>query len=122
LRTDLFSLGAVAYFLLTGTCAFDGDNARAIMYARVKGTLSPPSVHRPDIPKDLEQIVIQCLAREKSARFADAKALQQALGRCACAGEWTDEYAASWWETNADLSVHPIQDSQSTWNYSPSTK
>ncbi len=97
LRTDLFSLGAVGYFLLTSTCPYGGDNSLALMYARVKEPVRPPREYRPDLPEDLESVVLRCLARERAERFADAKELDRALARCACAGEWDDERAAVWW-------------------------
>ncbi len=96
-RTDLFSLGAVAYFLLTGACPFVGDNNLALMYARVKEPVRPPRVYQPDLPRDLERVVLRCLARQKADRFADAKELERALADCSCAGEWDDERAAAWW-------------------------
>jgi serine/threonine-protein kinase len=68
------------------------------MYARIKDPAPSPTRERPNLPRDLERIVLRCLAREKSERFSDAHSLQKALSQCACAGEWTDELAAEWWE------------------------
>jgi tRNA A-37 threonylcarbamoyl transferase component Bud32 len=97
-RSDLFSLGAVAYFLLTGKLPFEGQNAMAVMYARIKEPVRPPSAHGVEVPEDLEHVVLQCLALEKEKRVADAKALQKALAACRCAGEWDEERARDWWE------------------------
>ncbi len=68
-RSDLFSLGAVAFFLLTGQAPFEGPNALAVMYARIKDPVRAPSQLCPDMPQDLDQIVVRCLARDKSKRF-----------------------------------------------------
>jgi hypothetical protein len=97
-RSDLFSLGAVAYFLLTGTLPFDGDNILAVMYARIKEPVRPPAAHRAGVPPDLERVVLRCLAVEKEDRFPDAKALQKALAACRCAGEWDEDRAKGWWD------------------------
>jgi tRNA A-37 threonylcarbamoyl transferase component Bud32 len=97
LRTDLFSLGAVAYFLLTGTCPYGGDNSLSLMYARVREPARPPTAHRPGLPEDLERVVMRCLSRDKSDRFSDAKQLERALAECACVGQWSSEHAAAWW-------------------------
>jgi tRNA A-37 threonylcarbamoyl transferase component Bud32 len=97
-RSDLFSLGAVAYFLLTARLPFEGKNVLAVMYARLKEAVTPPSAHSADVPQDLERVVLQCLAVERENRFADAKALQKALASCRCAGEWDEERARDWWE------------------------
>jgi hypothetical protein len=108
LRTDLFSLGAIAYFLLTGFCPFEGDNDLALMYARIKHPARPLTEHRADLPKDLEEVVLRCLARERADRFSDAKELERALAGCACAREWSDERAAAWWaESSGPLRARP---------------
>ena len=98
LRSDIYSLGAVAYFLLTGKTPFDGPNALAVMYARLKQPVPVPTRQRPDVPPDVERIVLRCLARERSDRFDDALSLQRDLSQCDCASEWDGERAALWWE------------------------
>jgi serine/threonine protein kinase len=98
-RSDVFSLGAVAYFLLTGRVPFDGDDPLSVMYARLKEPARPPRFHRPEIPNDLEHIVLRCLDREVAARFADASVLERALAGCPAAAEWDDERAKTWWES-----------------------
>jgi serine/threonine-protein kinase len=100
-RSDLFSLGMVAYFLLTGRLPFEGQNALAVMYARIKEAVTPPSSHGAEVPQDLEHVVLRCLAVEKESRFPDAKALQKVLAACRCASEWDEERANDWWEEMA---------------------
>ena len=101
-RSDLFSLGVVAYFLLTGKLPFEGNNSLAVMYARLKDSVQPPTFHRPNLPRDLERIVLQCLARDAPMRFADAKSLEKAMAECPCAMDWNDERAKKWWNENSD--------------------
>ena len=70
-RSDIYSLGAVAYFMLTGRPPFPGENAIKVMIAHASQQVTPPSVHRPDIPADLEAIVLRCLAKHPADRFQD---------------------------------------------------
>jgi serine/threonine-protein kinase len=96
-RSDIYSLGAVAYFLLTGRPPFEGEGGIAVMIAHARDPVPPPSRVRPGIPEDLERVVLRCLAKDPAGRFADAEALERALGDCACAGDWDRDRAARWW-------------------------
>ncbi len=96
-RSDIYSLGAVAYYLLTGRPPFDGDDGIAVMIAHARDPVVPPSQVRPGIPEDLERVVLRCLAKEAAERFADAESLERALGECACTGGWDQDRAARWW-------------------------
>jgi serine/threonine-protein kinase len=96
-RSDIYSLGAVAYYMLTGRPPFPGDNAIKVMIAHASEAVTPPSVHRPDVPADLEAIVMRSLAKNPSDRFADAASLGAALAACECAELWSRHDAAQWW-------------------------
>jgi hypothetical protein len=101
-RSDIYSLGAVAYFLLTGRPPFEGDSGIGVMIAHARDPVVPPSRVRGGIPEDLERVVLRCLAKEPAERFPDADALGLALGACDCAGDWDQGRAARWWR-DADL-------------------
>ena len=96
-RSDIYSLGAVAYYLLTGRPPFEGEGGIAVMIAHARDPVVPPSRVRPGIPEDLERVVLRCLAKDPAERFPDAESLERALGECACAGDWDQERAARWW-------------------------
>jgi serine/threonine-protein kinase len=96
-RSDIYSLGAVAYYLLTGRPPFEGGNGIVVMIAHARDPVVPPSRLRPGIPEDLERVVSRCLAKDAAARYADAASLERALGECACAGNWDHDQAALWW-------------------------
>ncbi|HUY32488.1 MAG TPA: serine/threonine-protein kinase [Pirellulales bacterium] len=96
-RGDIYSTGAVAYFLLTGRPPFEGDKPIKILMAHVHDEIVPPSRLRPDIPADLERVVLRCLAKRPEDRFQDVVSLEQALAGCERAGEWTRQRAAGWW-------------------------
>jgi len=97
-RADLYALGAVAYYLLTGRPPFEGDSVLGVLMAHARDPVVPPSRHRPDVPGDLEQVVLRCLAKAPIDRFPDAEALRQALADCAASNEWDGRRAATWWQ------------------------
>lgn len=100
-RSDIYSLGAVAYYLLTGRPPFEGDKPFEILVAHAKDAVVPPSHHLAEIPPDLEQVVIRCLAKDPADRFANAAELKEALLACHAAGQWSEELAAKWWQGTA---------------------
>lgn len=97
-RSDIYSLGAVAYFLLTGQPPFDGDRALKILFAHAQQEPRPLSLLNSDVPADLERVVLRCLAKKPDDRYADANSLKHALVDCDAAGRWGDEEAAAWWQ------------------------
>jgi serine/threonine-protein kinase len=97
-RADLYALGAVMYYALTGRPPFEGNNAFAVMMAHARDPVTPPRAVRPDVPADLEQVVLRCLFKRSEDRYPSSKALGEALAACACAGEWGPHRAEAWWE------------------------
>ena len=61
--------------------------------------MEPPANVQPGVPYDLERVIIRCLAKMSSNRFQDMDSVDKALAECACAGKWTENEAAAWWET-----------------------
>ena len=100
-RSDIYSVGCVAYFLLTGRPPFTGSSAMRIMAAHLYETPSPLGDHCSDIPEELQAIVAHCLAKEPADRFACIHDLERALARCQSADQWTEDAAALWWQSHS---------------------
>jgi eukaryotic-like serine/threonine-protein kinase len=97
-RSDIYSLGAVAYYLLTGRPPFDAENVIEAIAAHAKDPVVPLSQIRHDVPADLDAVVLRCLAKDPMERFPDAESLEIALGRCRCASSWDKALARQWWK------------------------
>jgi serine/threonine protein kinase len=104
-RSDLYSLGCVAFYLLTGRVPFEGDKPLKVMMAHANQL--PPSLREvnPEVPADVEEVVMKCLAKNPAERYPDAASLAEALRNCDCYGKWTREDAARWWSTEGKTAV-----------------
>ena len=97
-RSDIYSVGAVGYFLLTGKHLFDSTNVLEIIGHHLHTTPLPPS-RRLDgaVPEDLERVLLSCLEKEREKRPADARRLLEELADCQDANHWTSGDAEDWW-------------------------
>jgi eukaryotic-like serine/threonine-protein kinase len=97
-RGDLYSLGGVAYFLLTGHAVFEGGSIMDVIRLQVEGTPVPPSMRLGKaIVPELEQLILQCLAKDPADRPQSAAAIVEVLSRCVPAQPWTTADADRWW-------------------------
>jgi len=97
-RADLYALGCVAYWLLTGRTVFEGDNAMQIMMHHAQTPAPPPSeAAGAGVPPELDELVLSCLAKKPEDRPAGAQELWEMLGRIPFAEPWTEERAREWW-------------------------
>ena len=99
-RSDIYSLGALAYFLVTGRPPFEDELPIRILMAHAGKQPMPPSQVRSSVPADLERVILKCLAKSPADRYDSAKSLRSALSECAAAGRWTRECAAGWWQNH----------------------
>jgi len=98
-RADLYALGCVGYFLLTGRRVFEGQHPMQVILQHIRAEPVPPSVRlgRP-VPAGLEQLLLRSLAKSPDDRPPDAIAMAETLG-AAGADEWIQGEARQWWET-----------------------
>jgi tRNA A-37 threonylcarbamoyl transferase component Bud32 len=100
-RSDLYSVGAVGYWLLTGRTLFDSANVQELLDGHVKAMPKPPSAWlNRGLSPDLEEVIMSCLSKSMQARPHTAEALDQALADCTSAGTWTMAQAQEWWTSN----------------------
>ena len=92
-RSDLYSLGTTAYFLLTGQVPFDRPNVIDIFSAHLHKAPAPLTRLNDDVPVDLQEVVLHCLEKQAADRFPDAVSLDRALMACRDFRGWTPEQA-----------------------------
>jgi len=98
-RSDLYALGAVAYFLLTGEQVFSGTTVLQVCSDHLHTVPIAPSERcGKSVPAGLEQLVLDCLAKEQEQRPQSALELQERVRGLQLAEEWTDEDAQLWWK------------------------
>ncbi|MHB0958145.1 MAG: serine/threonine-protein kinase [Pirellulaceae bacterium] len=97
---DVYSLGAVAYFLLTGHPPFERATLAEVLVAHARDQVLPPSKLRAGVPQDLQEVIIRCLAKNPQERYCSALALAAALSQCEAANRWTSSLAAHWWQAS----------------------
>jgi serine/threonine-protein kinase len=107
-RADIYAVGCVAYWLLTGKLVFEGKTAMDTMIQHAQATPVPPSRRTElDVPPALEEIVLACLAKDPDDRPASADALAVALGSVGTQEPWTQPRAHEWWNRH-----HPTKEAQ----------
>jgi serine/threonine-protein kinase len=100
-RADLYALGCVGYWLLTGQLVFHAETAIAMSMAHVQEQPAPPS-QRTEIavPESLDRVILQCLEKDPAARPQSARQLAAMLQDCEFAVPWLPPQAEHWWNTN----------------------
>ena len=102
-RSDLYSLGCVGYYLLTGETVFAGLSVGEVMMQQVRYVPEKPSARlRQPVSADLEELLMSCLAKKPAERPASAEKFEAALAKCAAAAGWNREQADEWWRKRND--------------------
>jgi serine/threonine-protein kinase len=113
-RSDIYSLGAVAYYLLTGTELFHGAPA-AVLSQQIHAVPQRPSSRLgAELPPDLERIVMRCLAKDPGQRPQSVLDLAAELRETALARTWGDRDGAVWWERNGETIAQRLREGTET--------
>jgi serine/threonine-protein kinase len=100
-RADIYSVGCVAYWLLTGSPVFERKNPMKTILAHVQEAPVPPSRRAElEIPPALERLVLECLEKHPDQRPRSAEDLADRLRATGLAPDWTQDRAREWWELN----------------------
>jgi len=103
-RADLYSLGCVAYFLLTGVLVFSAENGMGMIAQHITSAPDRPSRHSElRIPPEFEDVVMWCLKKKPEDRPGSALKLKTALQACPLARSWDSARAAEWWQIHGLL-------------------
>jgi serine/threonine-protein kinase len=98
-RSDIYALGAVAYFLVVGEPVFEGQTLVDLCTQHLFAAPIPPSERlRAPVAPGLEQIILRCLAKKPEQRFANVRDLLAALSSISGLEPWSDTDAATWWK------------------------
>jgi len=98
-RTDIYSLGCVAYYMLTGQHLFSGDTPVATAVAQIQDAPVPPGLRSEfTIPAALDALIMECLAKDPAVRPASAAVVSERLAATISRDVWTHDTAHDWWE------------------------
>jgi eukaryotic-like serine/threonine-protein kinase len=98
-RADIYSMGVVLWEILAGERLFKGDNEAALVAKVISGPADPPSAHDPEVPPELDELVMRALAADPDDRFASAEEMAARLVRVVppslpnVVGKWVSEAA-----------------------------
>lgn len=100
-RVDIYSLGCVAYWLLTGKLVFEGETPMQVMIDHARTPPPRPSTRvELSIPPALEDLVMECLQKDPALRPASAELLRMRLEDIPLSSAWNGERAEKWWSTH----------------------
>jgi hypothetical protein len=112
-RVDIYALGCVAYWLVTGKLVFEGPSAIKVMSDHLHTAPTPASARAPaPIPAELDALILECLDKNPDNRPASAHLLQQRLQAIPLTASWTREHAERWWTSHAPAAAsrRPVAD------------
>lgn len=105
-RSDIYALGCVAYWLLTGGLVFEASSPTAMIVAHVQQLAVPPGKRsETPVPPELDALVMDCLAKDPDARIPSAQALAERLSAISVDEPWSATRAEEWWSLHAPTST-----------------
>jgi serine/threonine-protein kinase len=98
-RADVYALGCVVYYLLTGELVFEADTPMKMFLQHVQTPPIPPSQRTElPVPRELDDLVMACLEKDPAQRPQDAAALLKMVRNLRMGQDWDSDRAQDWWE------------------------
>jgi len=108
-RADVYALGCVAYYLLTGQLVFEGDTPMKVMLQHVQEEPVPPSQRTElPIPKEIDDLVLACLRKNPNDRPQNAEVLLNMASGCKTGDCWNSDLGKTWWEKHLPEFTGPL--------------
>jgi serine/threonine protein kinase len=100
-RADLYAVGCVAYWLLTGHLVFEAESALRMLIQHIQAQPVPPSQRGAQaVPPALERLILRCLEKDPARRPSSADEIVAELDRVELDGAWDQQRAREWWESH----------------------
>jgi serine/threonine protein kinase len=113
-RADVYSLGCVAYFLLTGELVFDADTSMKMLMQHLHAQPVAPSERTElPVPRELDELILACLQKDPKRRPQDAGELYQMACHVHVRDEWSSDEAKRWWRAHVPQLTGPLTVSES---------
>jgi serine/threonine-protein kinase len=108
-RADVYALGCVAYFLLTGQLVFEADTPMKMLLQHVQAEPIPPSQRTElPIPPELDELVLACLQKDPDKRPQNAEVVFKMACGCKTCDRWNSDLAQTWWEKHLPEFTGPL--------------
>jgi hypothetical protein len=108
-RADVYAVGCVAYYLLTGQLVFEAETPMKMLMHHVQTRPLPPSQRTElRIPRELDELVLSCLEKDPGKRPQNAEELFRRAVGCTACETWTQERASLWWQTHLPELTGPL--------------
>ena len=108
-RADIYALGCVAYYLLTGQLVFEASTPMRMFLEHLQARPIPPSQRTElPVPRDLDDLIMACLEKDPAKRPQDAQQLFKMVCECGTPASWSTQHAQAWWETHLPDLTGPL--------------
>jgi serine/threonine-protein kinase len=109
-RADVYSLGCVAYFLLTGELVFEADTSMKMLMQHLHAQPSAPSERTElPVPRELDDLVLACLQKDPNLRPQDAGEMYRLARHCRTREDWSSDEARTWWHAHQPHLTGPLR-------------